>query len=192
LSIKLQILLVGMILMRVNAFSQDTIYSKILKNAICELRPNSTIYYVDSSFNFYGPFSRFAKKKNVEGYSDLKNKQKTSIKFTRAELRDIDAQILKYSAKLWPINFIEKSVRLNNDSLKSLIKSNYTRYVLKENANIVHYYILSQPIFVRDSSVAIFRIAEMENYSAGYDYIIIYCKEDQQWVHKLTIYTGAW
>ena len=63
-------------------------------------------------------------------------------------------------------------------------------YFKRQFAN--KYFLFSQPVFVRNGNVAIFRVAEMFGHSAGNDLLYIYSKEQDGWKQQMFINAGAW
>jgi len=174
-----------------NCSAQDSLYSIILKDAIQSRRDSNAIVYIDSSIEFYGGFSRYAKGNKVNGFIDLKSMKRTSMKFTRRELREIDQLFSDHSNILWPENYIPNSVRMPYDSILSYTKYQTTPEFLK-HGKYKFYYLFSQPVYIRNRSVAIFNLAEMINHSAGHNLVFIYVKENEVWKRKMAISIGAW
>ncbi len=171
--------------------AQDSAVPEIITDAIYSLRDSSKIFYIDSAFQFYGKFSRFAKAEKVKGVVDVRSGVKTSMRFSRKELIEIDDKFSRQKTIQWPADFLTNSNRMSNDSVIS-----YTSYLrnsgFNKDQNYKFYYLFSQPVFVRNASVAIFRLAKMIDHSAGNDFVFIYFKEPLGWKRKMIIRSGAW
>ncbi|GAA4344276.1 hypothetical protein [Flaviaesturariibacter amylovorans] len=166
-------------------------YAELVRDAICSIRDEPVITYVDSSLGYYQPFSYFARKGRVEGHLQLRAPEKTAMVFTRAELAAIDHQMASAPPRLWPLQLFANSVRIPTDSTHVL--PHYMRTTeFARNRQYRYYYHLSAPVSIRNGSVVIFRMAEMIHHSAGYDFLFIYVCEQQGWKRRMTIRAGAW
>ena len=152
---KFLLLLIVLFITIHNCSAHDSLYSIILKDAIHSRRDSTTIVYIDSSIEFYGGFSRCAKGNKVNGFIDFKSMQRTSMKFTRRELREIDQLLSDQSKIMWPDNYFPNSVRMPYDSIQS-----YTNYLASpdflKHGKYKFYYLFSQPVYIRNNSVAMF------------------------------------
>jgi hypothetical protein len=124
----------------------------------------------------------------VEGF---KGQDKTSMTFTAKEMRSIDRAFRRVRVVGWPDTLFTNSVRINQDTLILLSRdtahhTNFKRHFANK------YFLFSQPIFVRNGNVAIFRVAEMFGHSAGNDLLYIYSKEQGKWGQQMLIHAGAW
>ena len=188
---KFLLILIVLFITNLNCSAQDSLYSIILKDAIHSRRDSTTIVYIDSSIEFYGGFSRYAKGNKVNGFIDFKSMKQTSMNFTRRELKEIDQLLSDHSKILWPDNYFPNSFRMPYDSIQS-----FTNYLASpdflKHSNYKYYYLFSQPVYIRNKSVGIFYVAEMINHSAGHALVFIYVKEYGEWKRKMTISIGAW
>jgi len=166
---------------------QDTALS-FVEDAIRSRKDVRKIVYLDSSITFYQPFRHFIRSGKVEGF---KGQAKTSMTFTAKEVRSIDKAFQRVGVVGWHDTLFANSVRVNQDTLLLLSKdANSNAYFKQQFAN--KYFLFSEPVFVRNGNVAIFRVAEMFGHSAGNDLLYIYSKEQGKWEQQMLIYAGAW
>ena len=158
----------------------------MLEDAVRSLKEASTIIYVDSSMNFYGLVSNASKKGKLDGYFDT---TKVSLNLKRSEIRFLDKEFKKKSAFVWPANMFDNSLMTTYDSVNK-----YRLKFMKEQKGKKdkRYFHFSRIVYFRNSSIAVFRLAEMYRYSAGYDYLFVYQKVDSEWKRYMKVYMGAW
>jgi hypothetical protein len=186
----LKYLLFTGLLFALHTKAQDTSYDTLFTDAVLNRSDTNVFFYIDSSITFYGNFSRFSRKGRVEGFVDQKGTS-TFMLFTKSELKEIDRQIDNQVLQLWPSTFLPGCKRLSNDSILTFLQYMAEPGFQKER-KYRWYYLFSQPVFIRNKRVAIFRIAEMAGPSAGNDLIFIYTKELNDWKYKMIIFAGAW
>ena len=171
---------------------QDSLDRELIKDAIYQLRWKDSIFYIDSSLSMYPRFSALARSGKITGDLRDKNRSAVSIAFTKAELKEIDRQFSKQSVIEWPKDFLGKSIRLSFNSIDSFTRYIYARRRLTDTLIYRFYYLISKPVYARNNTVAIFRLAEMIDRSAGYNFVVIYVKENECWKLKMFKVTGAW
>ena len=167
------------------SFGQDGT-TKMFEDAVRSLKETSTIIYVDSSMNFYGLVSNAARKGKLEGYFDT---TKVSLKLARNEVRLLDKEFKKDSTLAWTANMFDNSLMTTYDSVNK-----YRLKFMKEQKEKKdkRYFLFSRIVYFRNSSIAVFRLAEMYGYSAGYDYLFFYQKVNSEWKRFMKVYMGAW
>lgn len=166
---------------------QDSSYF-LIEDAIRSRKGFEQIVYLDSSILFYQPFHLFLRKGRIIGY---KGKEKVGMKFTGGEIKYLDKEFKRKSSIKWNGSLFTNSIRISQDTLLLLERDTASRAYFKRHfAN--KYFYFSQPIFIRNRTIAIFRIAEMEEPSAGYDLLYIYTKRQGKWDQQMLIHAGAW
>lgn len=122
------------------------------------------------------------------GYKDRKQ---VAMKFSKQEINYLDKEFKRVSSIKWKVDLFTNSIRINQDTLLLLGRDTTSRAYFKRNyAN--KYFYFSQPVFTRNGTVTIFRVAEMVELSCGYDLMFIYAKKQGKWEQEMLIYTGAW
>jgi hypothetical protein len=159
-----------------------------VEDAIKSRKGVAKIVYLDSSLSYYQPFHSFIRRGNLEGY---KRQTKVKLKFTEKEVRHIDKEFRKKKSIKWKDALFANSVRITEDTLILLSKDISSRSYFKRNFGNKYFYI-SEPIFVRNGTVAIFRLAEMIEPSAGYDLLYVYARKQRNWEQQMLIHAGAW
>jgi hypothetical protein len=182
---------VSLLIIVLRTSAQDSIDSRLIRDAIYSRRDTPIVYYIDSSITFYHEFSQFAKHGSVEGFEDPDKGMVTDMKFSKAELKYIDKQMNLQRPTRWPDLMFPKSIRITADSLSQFLSYRTSAEFQKER-NVKWYYLFSQPIFVRNNTIAIFRLAEMIHQSAGNDLIFVYLKSGNSWARRMTIWAGSW
>jgi len=136
--------------------------------------------------NFYGLVSNASKKGKLEGYFDT---AKVSLNLKRSEIRFLDKEFKKDSTFAWVAKMFNNSLVTPYDST-----NHYRLKFMKEQTEIKNkkYFHFSRLVYLRDNSLAVFRMAEMYGYSAGYDYLFFYQKVDNNWKRYMKVYMGAW
>jgi hypothetical protein len=160
--------------------------TKILEDAVRSLKEPSKIIYVDSSMNFYGFVSDASKKGKLYGYFDT---SKVSLKLERNEIRYLDKEFKKDSTFAWAANMFNNSVITSYDSADQYRRKYLNEQKEKKNKR---FFLFSRIVYFRNNSIAVFRLAEMYEYSAGYDYLFFYRKIDGDWKRYMKVYMGAW
>lgn len=183
-------LFTAFLLMAIMGNAQDSIYHKLIEDAIRSRKKTDTVFYVDSSIVFWGDFSRFSEKGRVEGFID-KMETKTFMTFTRKELREVDRKMRESPSTYWPDGLFAISARVPFDSVSSMGNYMATPEFWKER-KYRWYYHFSQPVFIRNNTVAIFRVSEMIEPSSGYDFFFVYVKENGNWMRRMAIHTGSY
>jgi hypothetical protein len=166
---------------------QDTSFS-FIEDAIRSRKGIDKIVYLDTSFSFYQPLRSFVKNGHVLGY---KGQAEVKMKFTKQEVNSIDEGFKIAKLISWKDDLFANSVRIKQDTLLLLGKGADSRAYFHQHFAEKYFYI-SQPVFARNGTVAIFRLAEMIGPSAGYDFLYIYVKEKDKWEQKMFIHAGAW
>jgi hypothetical protein len=130
--------------------------------------------------------STVSKKGTLYGYSDT---TKVSLYLQKSEIRFLDREFKKESSFTWGANMFTNSIRIPLDSV-----NHYLRKLIKDQANIRYkrYFHFSHPVYFRNGSLAVFRLAEMYGYSSGYDYLFFYQKVDNEWKCYMKVGMGAW
>lgn len=169
----------------VQAFAQAG-PTKILEDAVRSLKEPNKIIYVDSSMNFYGLLSEASKKGKLDGYFDT---TKVSLKLKRNEIRFLDKEFKKDSTFGWAANMFNNSVITSYDSANHYRRKYLNEQKEKKNKK---YFQFSRIVYFRNNSFAVFRLAEMYEYSAGNDYLFFYRKIDDDWKQYMKVYMGAW
>ena len=141
---------------------QDTSFS-FIENAIRSRKGIDKIVYLETSLSFYQPLRSFVKNGHVIGY---KGQAKVEMKFTKQEVNSIDKWFKDAKVISWKDSLFANSVRITQDTLLLFGKdADSLTYFHQHFAE--KYFIISQPVFVRNGTVAIFRLAEMIGPSAG-------------------------
>jgi hypothetical protein len=172
------------------SFGQYNTFFPFIEDAIKSRNRNSIskIVYLDSSILYYQAFHHFIDKGNAIG---RKGQSKVKMRFKKEEINLIDKGFKNAKRIKWEDSLFTNSVRITPDTLLLLRKNIDTyKYFQKHFAN--KYYYISQPIFARNGTVAIFRLEEMYSPSAGYDLLYIYVKQQEKWEQKMLIHVGAW
>jgi hypothetical protein len=185
------ILIIFSSLLPVLISGQDSVTVKLFSDAINFRRASSLVYYVDMSIVPNGNFSHFKKHGHVEGFIDPLNNRTTSMRFSKKELKYIDRQIILKNSIQWPDHLLPNSIRITSDSILNFLSNQTSSEYLKDHKD-KWYYFFSEPIFIRNNTVAIFRLAEMINPSAGNDLMFVYLRIDETWTRKMTIWVGSW
>jgi hypothetical protein len=159
-----------------------------IEDAIRSRKGVDKIVYLDSSLSFYQPFHSFIRQRSLEGY---KNQSKVKMKFTDKEVQHIDRKFKTQKAIEWKDALFTNSARINEDTLLLLLKDTSSRAYFRQHFGNKYFYI-SQPLYVRNETVAIFRVAEMVGPSAGYDLLYVYAKKKGKWEQQMLIHAGAW
>jgi hypothetical protein len=146
------------------------------------------IVYLDTSIRFYQPFHLFIKKSYAVGHI---GQTEVKMKFKKAEINSIDEAFKKTKAVKWEDSLFQNSVRITEDTLLLLGKNADSRKYFKKHFGN-KYFFISQPVFARNGTVAIFRLSEMEEPSSGFDFLFIYVKQQKNWEQKMLIHSGAW
>lgn len=157
--------------------------TKIFEDAVRSLKESNTIIYVDSSINFYGLVSNYVKKGKLDGYFDT---IKVSLNLERNEIRFLDKEFKKDSSFAWTANMLNNSLMTTYDSV------NNHRLAFTNEQKDKRYFHFSRIVYFRNNSIAVFRLAEMYHYSAGYDYLFFYQKVDGKWKCYMKVNMGAW
>jgi hypothetical protein len=169
-------------------FGQRDTTLSFIEDAIRSRIGVDKIVYLDSSFPFYQPFHSFIKRRNLEGY---KGQDKVKMKFTEKEVKQIDKEFRTKKSVGWKDALFTNSARINRDTLLLLSKDTSSRAYFRRNFGNKYFYI-SQPVFVRSETVAIFRVAEMVAPSAGYDLLYVYARKQGKWEQQMLVHAGAW
>jgi hypothetical protein len=183
-------LFVLMTFLSLTARGQDSISRSLILDAINFRRHDPVIYYADSSITFFKKLSRYAKHRRIDGFVDPAKGIKGSIILSKADLRQADKQNHFQSSKQWPELFFPNSVRLSIDSLSSFMNYQMSDDFQK-NRKYKWYYFFSQPVFLKNGTIAIFRLVELIRQVAGNDLIFVYVKDRQSWNRKLIVWTGS-
>jgi hypothetical protein len=169
-------------------FAQQDTSLFFVEDAIRSRKGVDKIVYLDSSLSFYRPFRTFIRRGKVEGF---KGQTKAVMKFTRKDVQHIDREFRRKRVVKWQDALFPNSVRINQDTLLLLSKNASSHAYFKQNfAN--KYFFFSQPVFIRNGTVAILRVVEMVEPSAGYDLLYIYTRKQGKWKQQMHILTGAW
>ncbi len=168
---------------------QDKIPASLYQEAINSYRGPIHIYYMDSAMLPHRNLSYYSRKRKIQGHYDLKGNEPRSLKFTKRQIKELNTSIKNLKPQQWPDDMFKISTRLTQDSLLT-----FTKYLsnFDSNRSYKYYYYFSPIAFTSDSTIAIFRMAEMITPSAGYDFLIIYIKKDGIWKRKLIKHIGSW
>jgi hypothetical protein len=166
---------------------QNDSSATIIEDAIRSLDVPNAILYTDSAISFYTPLSVIAKKGCISGRNDT---LKVSFCLSKNELRFLDQEFKKSIPHQWKINMFTKSIRTSNDSINFWNKIRSSHIFNPKTDN--RYFHFSRILYIRNNSIALFRLAEMYNHSSGYDYIFIYIKKEHGWGRLMSIVMGAW
>jgi hypothetical protein len=171
-----------------HCFGQHDTTLSFVEDAIRRRKGVDKIVYLDKSLSFYQPFHSFIRRGNIEGY---KGQTKVKMKFTAKEVQHIDKEFKKKKSVRWKDALFTNSVRINEDTLLLLSKDTSSRAYFRQSFGN-KYFLVSQPILVRNGTVVIFRVAEMVEPSAGYDLLYIYARKQGKWEQQMLIHAGAW
>ena len=178
--------ILSFIFLSLTSFAQQGEETKMLEDAVRSLNESGTIIYVDSSMNFYGLVSKASKKGKLDGYFDT---TKISLNLNKSEIHFLDKEFKKDSTFSWTANMFGNSVITSYDSAFF-----YRLKFMKEQKGKKdkRYFHFSRIVYFRNNSIAVFRLAEMYGYSAGYDYLFFYQANTNQWKRIMKVYMGAW
>jgi hypothetical protein len=159
----------------------------MIEDAIKSQQNAKTIFYIDSSISFYGDLTQLFRKGVLSGF---KNNKKVVLRFSGNEIQSLAKQarnlpIIKWKdslfsawksigSKQW-LNDYDSAIRNHNEEM-------YNRMV----------YHISQPIFIRNNSIAVVRIAEFVRPVYGNDLLFVYQKHDCIWKQKMIVQLSAW
>jgi hypothetical protein len=146
------------------------------------------IVYLDTSIRFYQPFHLFIKKSYAVGYI---GQTEVKMQFKKAEIDSIDNAFKNTKAVKWEDSLFPNSVRITQDTLLLLGKNADSHKYFKNHFSNKYFYI-SQPVFARNGTVAIFRLVELVRPVDGFDFLFIYVKHQKRWEQKMLIHAGAW
>jgi hypothetical protein len=176
-----------------SAKGQELTFADLFSDAVRSLYDTSGIVYMDSSLTFYQTLSKFADRNGrVFGNINIREKALTSILFTKPELRAADKKMRQQSSIQWSVGLFSGSMRLVQDSIAWFTRYMSTPEFQRGERIYRHYYYFSQPVVIRAGTLAIFRVADMIQNSAGYDYLFFYEKTPNGWRRKMTLRSGAW
>ncbi len=181
-------LVIILLLFTLNSIGQNDSSTILIEDAIRSLDVSNAILYTDSAISFYTPLSEMAKKGCISGRNDT---LKVSFCLSKNELRFLDKEFKKNIPYQWQVDMFTKSIRTSRDSInfwKNKIKSSPGFNPKTDN----RYFHFSRILYIRNNSIALFRLAEMYNHSSGYDYIFIYIKNEHCWGRLMSINSGAW
>jgi len=170
------------------SFGQHDTSLTFIEDAIRSRVGVDKIVYLDSSLSFYQPFHSFISRGHIEGY---KGQAKVKMNFTEKEVQNIDKEFKRKKPAGWKDALFTNSARINGDTLLLLSKDTSSRAYFRRNFGSKYFYV-SQPVFVRNGTVAIFRVAEMVEPSAGYDLMYVYARKQGKWEQQMFIRAGAW
>ena len=126
-----------------------------------------------------------SKRGSIEGYLDT---TKVILHSQKNEIRFLNKEFKKDTSFAWAANMFHNSVMTSLDS------ANYYRLkLMNEQAGKKdkRYFHFSRIIYFRNYSLAVFRLAEMYGFSAGYDYLFFYQKVDNEWKRYMKVFMGA-
>ncbi|GEM_PF-3549520 len=185
---------IGLLIISITLYNavqaQDTTFYNVVQHAINSIRNTPTIYYADSSIQFWGNLSRQARKKVLHGYENPKTNKKVRIKLSGKEWKELDKQANNKTPILLPIDLFSSGTRVNTIVVDSIAVVNTKRF----NTNMqspTHYYYFSKPIYTRKNSLLVFRLLDMIGHSAGYAKLFVYQLKDGVWQQKMVIHEGA-
>lgn len=171
-----------------NSIGQSDSSAFLIEDAIRSLDVSNAILYIDSAINFYTPLSVMARKGCVSGRKDT---SKVSFCLSKNELRFLDKEFKKRISNQWKVDMFTKSIRTSRDSInfwKNNIRSSHSFNPQTDS----RYFRFSRILYIKNNSIALFRLAEMYDHSSGYDYIFIYIKKENAWRRLMAIDSGAW
>jgi len=173
------------ICVRLLSFTQDGTI-KMFEDAVRTLKPSQPIIYLDSVINFYGLLSNSAKRGKLEGYFDS---TKVTLKLGRNEIRFLDNAFKRDSTFSWKPGLFDHSLMITHDSVNKW----QPRFMPdQKDKKDNKYFCFSRIVYFRNNTMAVFRLTEMYGFSAGYDYLFFYKKEENQWKRYMRVNLGAW
>ena len=172
----------------IQSFGQKDSSLFLVEDAMRSRRGIDKIVYIDSSISFWRPFNQLVKKGKAEGFKGI---SKVTLQFSPKEIRYLDKVFRKQKAVQWPNNLFSNCIRINEDSLLLLSKDTSSRNHFKRNFGEKYFYFC-QPVLIRNGTMAIFRLAEMLEPSAGYDLVYFYIKKQGKWEQFMFIHAGSW
>ncbi len=158
----------------------------MFQDAIKSLKEQETVLYVDSAMNFYRLLSEYVQKGSITGYLDT---IRVSLNLTKNEVRFIDRQFKVKSHFSWKENMFENGIMASIDSV------NRIRLKIKQSLSYkksVSYFQFSRIIYLRNNTLALFRLAQMYGPSAGYDHLFFYMRQGNEWKRYMKVDLGAW
>jgi hypothetical protein len=171
-----------------NSFAQYDSATFIIENAIHTRKNIDKIIYLDSSVGYFQSLGHFVRKGKLAGYNDT---VKTTLSLSKREIKYIDSEFNTIKPVAWNQNMFENSVMITKDSLEIFYDGlKGPKYF--QNHFAKKYFLFSKPVFIRNNSVAIFRLYEMYGPSSGYDLLYIYQRAADKWQQLMLIYMGAW
>ncbi len=170
-------------------FSQsDSATVKIIDDAIRSRNGDDVIIYVDSAFSYSGQLNPLVRKGGISGYY---KEQKTRIALKRSELKLINSQFKIKNRFVWPSNMFANSFRISLDSIQNIFAESGSP-VFSEKYQTRRFFLFTEPVFIRNKTIAVFRLAEMFGRSSGNDLFYFYKKSNGVWRHYMVCGLGAW
>lgn len=176
------------LLFTLNSIGQTASSAILIEDAIRSLNVPDTILYIDSAMAFYTPLSEMARKGCISGKND---KSKVSFCLSKNELHFLDKEFKKRIPYQWKVDMFTKSIRTSEDSISFLKNKIGSSHIFNAQTDSRYFYF-SRIIYIRNNSIALFRVAEMYNHSSGYDHIFVYIKKENSWERLMSIGMGAW
>lgn len=158
----------------------------LIQDAIRNLNEPGTIIYIDTTISFHTLPGTLQKRGKIEGYI---MREKRVLSLTKREVRFLDKAFANDSSFAWPEALFQNSVRTSEDSAQFI--QNYIAGIEKGKLR-KRYFYFNRPIYFRDHSYAVFRLAAMFERAAGTDYLFFYRRVGLERKLHMWTQTGSW
>jgi len=163
---------------------------QIINDALHRLQDTGTLIYVVDKYGWYDDAKEVLLKGKLSGGDE--ETQQNKLVLTADDKKLLKKQFNNPSSGYWVNDLVTNSKSIRNDSLSRILFDKEKGWAFFHREFGKAYFQISDPIFIRNNSLAFVTLIQMQGNSAGYKLLYVYKKQGQTWKRFILVVLGAW